>query len=274
MNYYQVLGVPEKASDKEIKKAYKKLVKKYHPDIFHGDKEFAENKIKEINEAYETLSDSMLKAEYDEALNNETSTTPFDPTKRSSQAQDNYNYNSRYRDNDFYNSDSYRNYSYRYYGRSHSSQEFEEYKKSQQKVKDTDGFFSASKAKIILFVGITSIILIIVLIVLLNVLKEITSPNNMFNDLSTSNNSESVLVIEKGLTYEQVRQYYGEPDEIEYASDGYYAIYGNSYIYFDKRNTVKDWINNGDFVTTYQRGQQEVIYNDIYNELQNAMYFD
>ena len=69
MNYYEVLRISEKASLNEIKNAYKKLVKKYHPDIYEGNKLFAESKIKEINEAYETLSEKTKKAKYDAELN-------------------------------------------------------------------------------------------------------------------------------------------------------------------------------------------------------------
>ena len=57
MNYYDVLRVSQNATLIEIKKAYKALVKRYHPDIYEGNKLYAENKIKEINEAYEILSE-------------------------------------------------------------------------------------------------------------------------------------------------------------------------------------------------------------------------
>lgn len=62
---YEVLGVSKTASEDEIKKAYRKLAKKYHPDLHPGDKE-AEAKFKEINDAYEVLGDSKKRSNYDQ----------------------------------------------------------------------------------------------------------------------------------------------------------------------------------------------------------------
>ena len=64
-DYYEVLGVPKNASDDEIKKAYRKLAMKYHPDRNHGDTS-AEARFKEAKEAYEMLSEPQKKAAYDQ----------------------------------------------------------------------------------------------------------------------------------------------------------------------------------------------------------------
>ena len=64
-DYYEVLGISKSADEKEIKSAFRKLAKQYHPDLNPDDKE-AEAKFKEVNEAYEVLSDPDKKAKYDQ----------------------------------------------------------------------------------------------------------------------------------------------------------------------------------------------------------------
>ena len=72
-NYYEILEVDKNASDEIIKVAYKALVKKYHPDLKEGNAKInAEDKIKQINEAYDILSNPEKKYEYDQNLINES----------------------------------------------------------------------------------------------------------------------------------------------------------------------------------------------------------
>ena len=71
-NYYEILEVNPKATQEMIEKTYKFLVKKYHPDLYSSiEKMEAEKKLKEINEAYNILSDSFLRSQYDKSLEQE-----------------------------------------------------------------------------------------------------------------------------------------------------------------------------------------------------------
>ena len=72
-DYYEVLGVDKNADDATLKKAYRKLAKKYHPDVNPGDKE-AEAKFKEATEAYSVLSDADKRRQYDQLVMQQSKT--------------------------------------------------------------------------------------------------------------------------------------------------------------------------------------------------------
>ena len=84
MNYYEILGVNRDATIQEIKKAYKKLAKKWHPDLNRDNIKVAEEKMKEINVAYTTLSDEVARIDYNKKLDAESKTSA---KKDSSQRQ-------------------------------------------------------------------------------------------------------------------------------------------------------------------------------------------
>lgn len=70
--YYEILEVNPKASIEVIEKAYKVLARKYHPDLYDGEKKkFAEKKMRDINEAYKILSDDFLREQYDSEIRKE-----------------------------------------------------------------------------------------------------------------------------------------------------------------------------------------------------------
>lgn len=76
LNFYETLGVTQSSDESEIKAAYRKLAKEYHPDKNQGNKE-SEEKFKKITEAYDTLSDAQKKAAYDYSLSGVHTSNPF-----------------------------------------------------------------------------------------------------------------------------------------------------------------------------------------------------
>ncbi len=89
-NYYEILGVPRNASSDEIKQAFRRLARRYHPDVNPGDK-VAEEKFKDINEAYEILSDDGRRSQYDQfsrAVGNKYSRPGFSRTPNRNKRND------------------------------------------------------------------------------------------------------------------------------------------------------------------------------------------
>ena len=116
-DYYQVLGVDRQASEEEIKTAYRKLARQYHPDLHQGnDKKSAEEKFKEINEANEVLSDPEKRAQYDQLGTGFRHGQEWQPPP----GMDGFNYYSRngnYRGTDTFNSTDFSDFFETLFGR-------------------------------------------------------------------------------------------------------------------------------------------------------------
>ena len=105
IDYYKVLGVTKSASEKEIKSAYRKLARKYHPDINPNNKE-AEKKFKEINEANEVLSNAENRKKYDNYGKDWKHAEEFEKAK-SQQRQQRYSYSSGQHANNSFNEEDF-----------------------------------------------------------------------------------------------------------------------------------------------------------------------
>jgi curved DNA-binding protein len=103
IDYYKILGVDKKASEKEIKKAYRKLARKYHPDVNPNDKE-SEKKFKEINEANEVLSNPENRKKYDQYGKDWKHAEEFEKAKQAQQKQ-RQSYQQQYSSHGFSESD-------------------------------------------------------------------------------------------------------------------------------------------------------------------------
>ncbi len=103
IDYYKVLGVPKDANEQTIKKAYRKLARKYHPDLNPGDQE-AEKKFKEINEANEVLSQQENRKKYDEYGKDWQHADAYEQAKQQQNRggnQQRYSNSSQYNESDF-----------------------------------------------------------------------------------------------------------------------------------------------------------------------------
>lgn len=251
MNYYDILGVSNTATSTEIKKAYKTLVKKYHPDVFEGDKSVADSKIKQLNEAYEILSNADARAKYDESL-----ITPLDEeisssSNYSNSKTDNYDIYKKY--DDLYKYDYYKKYTTNYYGVSRDDLHKEKVKESyrNRKVQDSD-FFLGSKAKFIILISCIFLMFLIILLISISYLKTllVVTPRKTINSIEYYDPDGSYSdIITFGMSYDEVCNILGSPDYIKRKTNDYYAYWGNSYIIFNSKNLVYGWKNNGDFLT-------------------------
>lgn len=198
MNHYEVLGIKKNATQAEIREAYKKLIKKYHPDLYQGDKTFAEKKSQSINVAYDILSDSEKRKQYDEEITPNTNYYNYSNINNnkynsgSSNDSINYNYNKNYYNTqsasytsdysyDKYTNNNSRTYStyddfyQRRYSNYHRSKiPYSNYTNYDNKKSIFESFFKTGKQQIFAIMAV----LLIYLGVLLSNLNQYTSNHN------------------------------------------------------------------------------------------------
>ena len=269
MNFYEILGIPENATEKEIKKSYKALVKRYHPDVFQGDKNLAENKIKELNEAYETLSNRESRYLYDTSLHPEpVIEISFDDSSTKSNISNFNSYGDWYK-NDLYDR-AHRKYTTNFYGVSRNDLKQEKNKSYSNYTKSSSTVDNLYKTRLMFIIFITIILLLVLLIFLLSVIqKKISSFTTIINstDYFEDTSVDNMPFIELDLSFHDVTVLLGSPDYTETKENKMYAYYDNSYIVFDSRNRVVDWKNNGAFNSETYTGEEYKLLEKIYNSV-------
>lgn len=272
MNYYELLNVKESASTSEIKKSYKALVKKYHPDVYKGDKAFAEKKIKELNQAYEILSDSAAKSEYDRVLNSvreETSKifSTSNYTDTSSVQAEKEDLEKRY--NEMYNYDYYKKYTTNYYG----------VDKSKERTKTTtteinadtfvekgrtiiNRFVSTAQTKVLILV--LALLLIIGLIVAISLLSKVNNllSNPVYLD-NLNSNTNNIDNYNYNITYPYDYNYgdyggYGQNLNELYSE---YSNYLSNYLYDEFDGVIKNGVSMYQVAAFYGEPEKYEEYN-------------
>ena len=104
MNYYDILGIPQDSTTEQIKQQYKILIKTYHPDLYKGDKEFANEKTKEITQAYKILVNPSTRNDYDMLLYDEylEENANYDYDYINNHDSDMNEFNNDYKDDEFF----------------------------------------------------------------------------------------------------------------------------------------------------------------------------
>lgn len=104
IDYYKILGIPKTASEQDVKKAYRKLARKYHPDLNPNDKE-AERKFKEVNEANEVLSNAENRKKYDDYGEHWEHGEAYEQARQQQQRRPQYQARNNFSESDFRGSD-------------------------------------------------------------------------------------------------------------------------------------------------------------------------
>lgn len=285
MTHYEILGIRKTASADEIKTAYKQLVKKYHPDVYPGDKTFAERKTQEINEAYDILSDPDKKREYDELISPHTSTS-YTPPDYSG-----YTYNQSFYKKDF---KSKRNsqaqgskYSYENYKKTYNStgaydfnKRYTDYHRSKTPNSNYAGnnpnsssipkesVIQLSKASKGFIIGI---ILIIYVIFFISNILELSNIMEASKDTSTKK-TESSSSQEKTDT----KKDYSTSNEIDSEYDFDYDFDIESYIYGTPSKTYEEYYNEkyNNTVEEEKSPAEEFDINTVYTDAELREVYD
>ena len=270
MSYYDVLKVSKTANEKEIKKAYKLLVKQYHPDIYEGSKEYAEKKIKEINEAYDVLSNKDKRKKYDDTLHEiDEETVKHD--------LENFTKNNTYSStkNDYYENlynTNYKRYTTYYYGISRDDLKKEKKSVENKRSVNTNNSFIKTKSILLIISSALFKIIAIICIILLSLLKNYINnskalkANNETNNITNINNYLPYITF--NMDYFDIRDMIGQPDNFEIHDDGIYGYWGSSYIIFNEDGYVIGWKNNGNiFRTDTHTGSEAQILEKFYNSI-------
>ncbi len=184
MTHYEILGVSKTASQEEIKSAYKKLIKKYHPDLYQGDKNYAVKKTQEINVAYDILSDKNKKDDYDSTITYSSTST------------NNYSYTPPKYSNNYDPYTSYSNYYQSKYSSKRtentSNQQYNSFKKANKSEIIYDEFSKKLGANfaVILFVFVIYLIIFIATLIQYKSYKDHHTYNKSTNQPSVTNNYE------------------------------------------------------------------------------------
>lgn len=275
MHLYDILGVSKTATSSEIKKAYKSLVKKYHPDVFEGNKDVAESKIKEINDAYDTLSDPVLREEYDRSLevpetDDVLKTSAYDDTSES-KVQKRYNdFRDRYEN--VYKYGKSGRYTTNYYGVSHDPSKANSWNYEKNRpLRDSD-FLFGSRSAFIIRMSLIILLILILLILWLSFMKKYMDNNYVHVPVveKPAYQNDDLPLIDFDMAYEDVVVLLGDPDPIQYKGSNLYAYWGSSYIIFDKNFKVIGWLNNGAFHTDEYTGAASKHLRELYNSINSS----
>lgn len=275
MHLYDILGVSKTATSSEIKKAYKSLVKKYHPDVFEGNKDLAESKIKEINDAYDTLSDPVLREEYDRSLevpetDNVLKNSAYDDTSES-EVQKRYNdFRDRYEN--VYKYGKSGRYTTNYYGVSHDPNKANTWDcEKNRPLRDSD-FLFGSRSAFIIRISLIILLILILLILWLSFMKKYMDNNYVHVPVveKPAYQNDDLPLIDFNMAYEDVVVLLGDPDPIQYKGSNLYAYWGSSYIIFDKNFKVIGWLNNGAFHTDEYTGAASKHLRELYNSINSS----